>query len=426
MPGKIIAVPFLDQIEDIENCLKNNKNVKNSTSTTFSYSNSNKNNNNNHNNNNNNNSNNNSTNNSYNNYNYNNSYYYNKGNNGYYKKSMINGNKNFSTQDNNGNYDSYNRNFDYMRYNSRKNNNNNNNNNNNSSYPYNNHFATHISQDSSNNDLTTKAYPIFQKNGKNTNFNQTVAEQLKKTYPQIYQNTHSAIYPNDQTYGQTDFALNQVTNNLGTLQLPDNSVQSKYSNQGQLGGNKYIESHLHSNYQNASDLDMLMPHSAHATNANNNNTGNISNEDNSMAPFKAYIPSELLDSSNGTLSTNDGINMNLDPNGSNIHSSFVEQSQGTLLSPSLGTSGMNSTPSNINDNALKFTSSPFNSNNVAINNIQSPGTQQPQQPDLSSIGWGSNQMDIQSSMPGRSSLNTSSNSNSGMFGIWNNDMSVWS
>ncbi|SMN20598.1 similar to Saccharomyces cerevisiae YBL081W Non-essential protein of unknown function [Maudiozyma saulgeensis] len=425
MPGRIIAVPFLDQIEDIENCLKNNKDIKHTTSNTFSYSNSNKNSTHNHNNNTST-VNNNTYNNSYNNYNYNNSYYYNKGNNSYYKKSTINGNKNFSVNGNNGNYDNYNKNFDYMRYNSRKNNSSN------SPYAYNQQLTSIKAQDISGNDPATKSYPIYQHNEKDTDFNQAVAEQLKQTYPQIYQNTHSAVYSNGQTFSQADFALNQVTNNLGTLQLPDRPVQDTYSNQGQLGSNKYVNGHTPSNFRSESDINILMSHTGqnvtvdNNNNGNNNNNNNNNNEDNNMALFKSYIPSELLDSTNGTFAVNDGINRNLGPNDPNTSNTFVPQPQTSSLTPILGTNSIIAPPSNISDTALKFTSSPFSNSNIALNNMRSSGAQPTQKSDLSSIGWGSNQMDIQSSIPGRSSLNASSNSNSGMFGIWNNDMSVWS
>ena len=410
MPGQIIRVPFLEQIEDIDYCLKNSKICKSNSNQSFSYSNSNRNVN--------------TSNNNHNNqlgYNYNNSYYYNKGNNTYYKKNGIahnNGNnKNYTNYGSSYNYDGYNKNYDYMKYNTRRNNNSDSV----SAYPYNNNRMNNDhSSGALNNNYNSDPYQMYLNKGGNSDINKIVAEQLKQTYPQIYENTHASVYSGSQTYTQADYGLNQVTANLGNLQLPKTISQENTINQGSVGNtNSYTGNTNSGDYSNRSDLNMFMPESVSNSNSDINN----------MTSFKSYIPSELLDTTNNVFSSNRNVNHGLDNSISNNATSYMQQTPAASLgSPSLGSNIIPSTPGFNNDNALKFGASPFANNSITtVNNIQSTtASQQTQKSPFTSVAWGSSQMDIQSSIPGRSSMNGSSNGNSSMFGIWNNDMSVWS
>lgn len=410
MPGQIIRVPFLEQIEDIDYCLKNSKVFKSNSNQSFSYSNSNRNvntNNNNHIN--------------HVGYNYNNSYYFNKGNNAYYKKNSLshgNGsNKNYTNYGNNYNYDNYNKNYDYMKYNTRKNNNVVNM----SAYPYNNsNMNNEHSSENLNNNYNSESYQMYTNKGGNSDMNKMVAEQLKQTYPQIYENTHTSMYAGAQPYTQGDYALNQVTNNLGNLQLPESISQENNVSQGLTGDSSGFKSIPNGgDFSNRSDLNMFMPN---PVSGNNSDIGN-------MTSFKSYIPSELLESSNSAFPSSRNMTLGLDNAMSNTNTSYMQQTPAASLgSLSLGSNAISSTPGFTNEDTLKFGSSPFASNNIKVaNNIQSAtSSQQTQNSPFTSVAWGSNQMDIQSSIPGRSSINGANNGSSSMFGIWNNDMSVWS
>mgnify|MGYP003365734787 CR=1 FL=1 len=411
MPGHIIRVPFLEQIEDIDSCLKNSKVCKNNSNQSFSYSNSNRNvntNSNNHAN--------------HVGYNYNNSYYYNKGNNTYYKKNNLNNgnsnNKNYANYGNNNyNYENYNKNYDYMKYNTRRNNNVNNM----SGYPYNNsNMNNGHSSENLNNNYNSDRYQTYTSNGGNSDMNKMVAEQLKQTYPQIYENTHASMYSGAQPYTQSDYGLNQVTNNLGNLQLPENISQENTINHGSVSStNGYSKTSNSGDFHNRSALNMFIPDSI------SGNNSDISN----MTSFKSYIPSELLDSSTSTFPSNRNVALGLDNTVSNGNTGYIQRAPATsMASLSLGGNAISGTAGFTNDDALRFGSSPFAINNVETgNNIPSTAvSQQSQKSPFTSAAWGSNQMDIQSSIPGRSSINGVNNGSSSMFGIWNNDMSVWS
>lgn len=428
MPGKIVSVPFLAQIEDIDRCLKDSRHVKNPPVSNFSYSNSSKNMNNNG-------KNSSNANHGYgapnHGYGYNNSYHYNKGSSMYYKKSGSNPNKNYM---NGGNYDHYNnKNYDYMKYNTRKNNGNTN-------YFYNQRLQSQVPPNHYNKDsLYTSQLNSFNTDGANVAGNsdtmessQVIAEQLKQTYPQIYQNTHSDVYQmgapmNQMNNSKTNYDFSQLSNSLDNIQFSDvpsmngyagsqrNTVTGKYSNgqqqQQSLG------------YGNPQSLNMLMADTMQPGSDN-------------VASINSYIPSELLDSGNAPFQSSQTMHNTMIPEMSPVPNSFIGQTdamstQRPLVGDEIrpGSAASSLPPTSMRSPMLQGTNHVFDEKSASMIALGNGSTTIPQKSNLMSMGWGSNNMNVQSSVANNnSSMNstTGTNSNSSMFGIWNNDMSVWS
>lgn len=406
MPGQIISIPFLSQVEDIDRWSVVYKNTKIKSDTTFSYSNSNKVNHSNHYNNHN--------------YNYNNTHQNGKGNNGHFKRMNNNMNRNYI---NKTNYENYNKNYDYLKYN-----NSTKNSNNSSGYLYGNQMSNMSPSNSNINSNFSKVqneYPMSNPSDGNMVPNPAIAEQLKLTYPQLYQNTQPKLYSSNTGLDQTNFALNQVTNDLSGLQLPDSerylSGQNGIGNSGFMGHQRLL------NTSSSNDLNLIM-----------NNSQDGDQPALNMASFKSYIPSQLLDSTNtpypgGNTSTtimdevlntsNSLINRN---NISSIQTALGNNHSYKSLTPTPNPALNFSTSGKAqNLNSIMLNSPSTLSNHTSTVDLSVTANESNSQPNLSSLGWGSNQMDIQSSIPGRSSMDASNGSNSDRFGIWNNDMSVW-
>lgn len=425
MPGKIVSVPFLSQIEDIDRCLKDSKCVKTPPVSNFSFSNSSKNMANGGKNNGS------GANHGYGNgYNYNNSYNYNKGSNAYYKKSGSNskGYASNGTNHNGGNYDSY-KNYDYMKYNTRKN----------AGVSNTNYFYNQQQVPSS--QYNKNSLYTSQMNTDKVNPSNVIAEQLKQTYPQIYQNTHADVYQAgsgasaqiNQMGGQTNYDFSQLSNSLENIQFaPAPSMNSYMGSQRSVATDKFANTPQQPKqqplgYANAQSLNMLMADTMQPSIATDNITSM------NVTSINSYIPSELLDAGNAPYqSVHNPMVSEMSP----VPNAFMHQPDpvsaqaplvvGNQMRPS---SAASLPQASIRSPLLQGGNAPFEEKSASMSALGNGDVNTNQKSNMLSMGWGANNMNVQSSLANSSSMNstaTGTNSNSSMFGIWNNDMSVWS